>query len=316
MDASCNAKAAVVAVVGPTATGKTALGVALAQQFSGEVISADSMQIYKGLDVGTAKVTPQETCGIPHHGVDILTPEKTFSVADFTALAGEYIQDITGRGHLPLLVGGTGLYVQSLLYGVRFTAEKAPDGLREQLTAELEAIGPEAMYAKLQAVDPEAAAAIHPNNKVRVLRALEHYRATGRRLSEQKAASLPQERPYRALVLGLDFPERAQLYRRIDLRVDRMMEAGLLAEAETVFANRARFKTAAQAIGYKEFFPYFMGESELTPCVEKLKQASRNYAKRQLTWFRHMDGVVWLDAAAPDLKARAAALTQEFITKG
>ena len=159
MDASCNAKAAVVAVVGPTATGKTALGVALAQQFSGEVISADSMQIYKGLDVGTAKVTPQETCGIPHHGVDILTPEKTFSVADFTVLAGEYIQDITARGHLPLLVGGTGLYVQSLLYGVRFTAEKAPDGLREQLTAELEAIGPEAMYAKLQAVDPEAAAA-------------------------------------------------------------------------------------------------------------------------------------------------------------
>ena len=155
-----------VAVVGPTATGKTALGVALAQQFSGEVISADSMQIYKGLDVGTAKVTPQETCGIPHHGVDILTPEKTFSVADFTALAGEYIQDITARGHLPLLVGGTGLYVQSLLYGVRFTAEKAPDGLREQLTAELEANGPEAMYAKLQAVDPEAAAAIHPNNKV------------------------------------------------------------------------------------------------------------------------------------------------------
>ena len=145
MDASYNAKPAVVAVVGPTATGKTALGVALAQQFSGEVISADSMQIYKGLDVGTAKVAPQETCGIPHHGVDILTPEKTFSVADFTALAGEYIQDITARGHLPLLVGGTGLYVQSLLYGVRFTAEKAPDGLREQLTAELEAIGPEAM---------------------------------------------------------------------------------------------------------------------------------------------------------------------------
>ena len=214
MDASCNAKPAVVAVVGPTATGKTALGVALAQQFSGEVISADSMQIYKGLDVGTAKVTPQETCGIPHHGVDILTPEKTFSVADFTALAGEYIQDIIARGHLPLLVGGTGLYVQSLLYGVRFTAEKAPDGLREQLTAELEANGPEAMYAKLQAVDPEAAAVIHPNNKVRVLRALEHYRATGKRLSEQKADSLPLERPYRSLVLGLDFPDRAALYRR------------------------------------------------------------------------------------------------------
>ena len=305
MDASCNAKAAVVAVVGPTATGKTALGVALAQQFSGEVISADSMQIYKGLDVGTAKVTPQETCGIPHHGVDILTPEKTFSVADFTALAGEYIQDITGRGHLPLLVGGTGLYVQSLLYGVRFTAEKAPDGLREQLTTELEAIGPEAMYAKLQAVDPEAAAAIHPNNKVRVLRALEHYRATGKRLSEQKADSLPPERPYRSLVLGLDFPERAALYRRIDLRVDKMLEAGLLAEAEYVWRNREAFRTAAQAIGYKEFFPYFEQTAALDACTEKLKQASRNYAKRQLTWFRHMDGVVWLDASAPDVTARA-----------
>ena len=172
------------------------------------------------------------------------------------------------------------------------------------------------MYEELRRADPEAAAAIHPNNQVRVLRALEHYRATGRRLSEQKADSLPQERPYRSLILGLDFPDRAALYRRIDLRVDKMLEAGLLAEAEYVWRSRESFRTAAQAIGYKEFFPYFMGESELTPCVEKLKQASRNYAKRQLTWFRHMDGVVWLDAAAPDLKARAAALTQEFITKG
>ena len=316
MDASCNAKPAVVAVVGPTATGKTALGVALAQQFSGEVISADSMQIYKGLDVGTAKVTPQETCGIPHHGVDILTPEKTFSVADFTALAGEYIRDITARGHLPLLVGGTGLYVQSLLYGVRFTAEKAPDGLREQLTAELEANGPEAMYAKLQAVDPEAAAVIHPNNKVRVLRALEHYRATGKKLSEQKADSLPPEKPYRSLILGLDFPERAQLYRRIDLRVDQMMEQDLLNEAKRVWEHRDTYKTAAQAIGYKEFFPYFAGESALAPCVEKLKQASRNYAKRQLTWFRHMEGICWLDASAPDVREQAARLTNEFLVKG
>lgn len=316
MDGSCNKKHPVLAVVGPTASGKTTLGVALAEQFGGEIISADSMQIYKGLDVGTAKVTPEETRGIPHHGVDILQPDEPFSVADFTALAGALEHEISGREHLPILVGGTGLYVQSFLYGVRFAAEKTPDGLREQLAAELTQKGPEAMYAELQAVDPEAAAAIHPNNHVRVLRALEHYRATGKKLSEQKADSLPPEKPYRSLILGLDFPERAQLYRRIDLRVDRMIDAGLLAEAETVFANRARFKTAAQAIGYKEFFPYFMGESELTPCVEKLKQASRNYAKRQLTWFRHMDGVVWLDAAAPDLQARAAALTQEFITKG
>ena len=316
MAESFEKKHPVLAVVGPTATGKTALGVALAEQFGGEIISADSMQIYKGLDVGTAKVTPEETHGIPHHAVDLLEPDQTFSVADFTALAGTLEADLSARGKLPILVGGTGLYVQSFLYGVRFTAEKAPDGLREQLAAELAEKGPAALYEELKQVDPEAAAAIHPNNQVRVLRALEHYRATGRRLSEQKAVSLPLERPYRALVLGLDFPERAQLYRRIDLRVDLMMEQDLLNEAKRVWEHRDTYKTAAQAIGYKEFFPYFAGESALAPCVEKLKQASRNYAKRQLTWFRHMEGICWLDASAPDVREQAACLTNEFLAKG
>lgn len=316
MDGSCNNKHPVLAVVGPTASGKTALGVALAEQFGGEIISADSMQIYKGLDVGTAKVTPEETCGIPHHGVDILQPDEPFSVADFTALAGALEHEISSRGHLPILVGGTGLYVQSFLYGVRFAAEKTPDGLREQLAAELNEKGPEAMYAELQAVDPEAAAAIHPNNHVRVLRALEHYRATGKKLSEQKADSLPPEKPYRSLILGLDFPERAQLYRRIDLRVDKMLDAGLLDEAKLVYDHRQTYRTAAQAIGYKEFFPFFEGTAALDECADKLKQASRNYAKRQLTWFRHMDGVVWLDASAPDAAARAVRLTREFLAKG
>ena len=305
-----------LAVVGPTATGKTALGVALAERFGGEIISADSMQLYKGLTVGTAKVTPEETHGIPHHAVDLLEPDQPFSVADFTALASRLEADLSAREKLPILVGGTGLYVQSFLYGVRFTAEKTPDGLREQLAAELKEKGPAAMYAELQTADPEAAAAIHPNNQVRVLRALEHYRATGKKLSEQKAASLPPEKPYRSLILGLDFPDRAQLYRRIDLRVDRMMEQGLLDEAKLVYDNCGRFKTAAQAIGYKEFFPYFAGESDVGPCVEKLKQASRNYAKRQLTWFRHMEDVVWLDASAPDVQERAAQLTNEFLAKG
>ena len=314
MDASY--KHPVVAVVGPTATGKTALGVTLAQHFSGEVISCDSMQIYKGLDVGTAKVTPEETCGIPHHGVDILTPDKTFSVADFTAMAVELEQQISARGHLPILVGGTGLYVQSFLYGVRFAEEKAPAGLREQLTAELAEKGGAAMYEELRSVDPEAAAAIHPNNQVRVLRALEHYRATGKKLSEQKADSLPPERPYRSLILGLDFPDRAGLYRRIDLRVDKMLDAGILQEAEYVWQNRETFRTAAQAIGYKEFFPYFEGAAPLEVCTEKLKQASRNYAKRQLTWFRHMDGLVWLDAGAPDAAETALRKTEEFLAKG
>ena len=283
-----------LAVVGPTATGKTALGVALAEAFEGEVISADSMQIYKGLDVGTAKVAPDETHGIPHHAVDILEPDEPFSVADFVTLAGTLEADISARGRLPILVGGTGLYVQSFLYGVRFAAEKTPDGLREQLAAELAEKGPEAMYKELQTADPEAAAAIHPNNQVRVLRALEHFRATGKRLSEQKA----------------------QFYRRIDLRVDKMLDAGLLDEAKLVYDHRQTYRTAAQAIGYKEFFPYFEGTAPLDACTEKLKQASRNYAKRQLTWFRHMDGVVWLDASAPDITARAVQLTQEFLAKG
>lgn len=193
MDGSCNNKHPVLAVVGPTASGKTALGVVLAEQFGGEIISADSMQIYKGLDVGTAKVTPEETCGIPHHGVDILQPDEPFSVADFTALAGALEREISGREHLPILVGGTGLYVQSFCYGVRFAAEKTPDGLREQLAAELNEKGPEAMYAELQTVDPEAAAAIHPNNHVRVLRALEHYRATGKSsVSRKQTHSRPK----------------------------------------------------------------------------------------------------------------------------
>ena len=315
MDASCK-KHPVVAVVGPTATGKTALGVALAQHFSGEVISCDSMQIYKGLDVGTAKVTPEETCGIPHHGVDILTPDKPFSVADFTAMAGRLEREISARGALPILVGGTGLYVQSFLSGVRFTDEKAPAGLREQLAAELAEKGGTAMYEELRQVDPEAAAAIHPNNQVRVLRALEHYRATGKKLSEQKAESLPPEKPYRSLILGLDFPDRAALYRRIDLRVDKMLEAGILPEAELVWQNRETYRTAAQAIGYKEFFPYFEGAASLEACTDKLKQASRNYAKRQLTWFRHMEGVVWLDAGAPDVRQTAIRTVSEFLAKG
>ena len=265
--------------------------------------------------MGTAKVTPEETRGVPHHCVDILPPETSFSVADFTALAGRLVEEIGAKGHLPILVGGTGLYVQSLLKGVRFTREKAPDGLREALAAEMAAKGPEAMYAQLQAVDPEAAASIHPNNHVRVLRALEHYRATGCRLSQQKAESLPAEQPYRSLLLGLDFADRSVLYRRIDTRVDRMMERGLLEEARLVYEHRQSYRTAAQAIGYKEFFPYFAGEAALESCVAQLKQASRRYAKRQLTWFRHMDGVVWLQADAPDLLDQAFSFAAAFLEK-
>mgnify|MGYP000084793122 CR=1 FL=1 len=284
-----------LAVVGPTATGKTALGVALAEAFEGEVISADSMQIYKGLDVGTAKVAPDETHGVPHHAVDILEPDEPFSVADFVALAGTLEADISARGRLPILVGGTGLYVQSFLYGVRFAAEKTPDGLREQLAAEMAEKGPEAMYKELQAADPEAAAAIHPNNQVRVLRALEHFRATGKRLSEQKAQSLPPERPYRSLVLGLDFPDRAQLYHRIDRRVDAMVAQGLLREVETLLqSGLPRDATALQAIGYKQFLAVADGTATAEQAVEEVKLRSRQYAKRQLTWLRRNPAIHWI----------------------
>lgn len=311
-----SSKHRLLAVVGPTAVGKTALGAALAQSFGGEIISADSMQIYKGLDIGTAKASEDEMRGIPQHCVDILSPEQEFSVADFTALAAKTEAGIYSRGHVPVIVGGTGLYVQSFLYGVRFSADKPSAALREQLAAELEAKGAQAMYEELQAADPEAAAGIHPNNKVRVLRALEHLRATGQRLSEQKAASLPPEKPYDTLIFGLDFPDRERLYGRINARVDKMMEAGLLDEARLVYDNRRTYKTAAQAIGYKELFPYFEGGAPLEACVDRLKQASRNYAKRQLTWFRHMEGIVWLDAGDEELNAHARRMAEEFLLRG
>ena len=228
--------------------------------------------------------------------MDILQPDELFSVADFTALAGALEREISGRGHLPILVGGTGLYVQSFLYGVRFAAEKTPDGLREQLAAELNEKGPEAMYAELQAVDLEAAAAIHPNNHVRVLRALEHYRATGKKLSEQKADSLPPEKPYRSLILGLDFPERAQLYRRIDLRVDQMMEQGLLEEVRALQAmGYHRGMVSMQGLGYKELLAYLDGECSLEEAIAVIKRDTRHFAKRQITWFKREKDVIWLN---------------------
>ena len=311
MDASC--KHPVVAVVGPTASGKSSLAIALAKQFDGEVISADSMQIYYGLDVGTAKVTAQEADGVVHHGLDIRTPEQLFSVADFVSYAQTVEQQLFQKGKLPVICGGTGLYVQSFLDGLQFAQEKAAPSMRAALAAELQQRGAQAMYDELYAVDPEAALSTHPNNTVRVLRALEHYRATGQTLSEQKALSIPPEKPYNSLILGLQFADRSVLYRRIDLSVDIMMEQGLLQEAEMVYSNRELYQTAAQAIGYKEFFPYFEGTAPLADCIDKLKQASRNYAKRQMTWFRRMPQIQWLDAQAADVQQQAIAVVNDFL---
>ena len=309
-------KPRVVAVGGPTASGKTALSVALARAFDGEIINADSMQIYKNLDVGTAKPSAEERQGIPHYLLDFLPPETPYSVADFTAAADPLIRDITARGRLPLVVGGTGLYITSLLSGMAFAPEKTDPAIRARLQARADTEGGAALYAELQRIDPGYAAQVHPNNLPRVIRALELFEATGRRMSDQRREARPAEAPYHALCLCLTCRDRAVLYSRIDRRVDEMVENGVLDEARQVYDHRDAYRTAAQAIGYKEFFPYFEGTADLTECTERLKQATRNYAKRQLTWFRHMDGVVWLDASAPDVTARAVQLTQDFLAKG
>ena len=317
--AALSEKPAVVAVGGPTATGKTALAVHLARVFGGEVISADSMQVYRGLDIGTAKATEAERQGVPHHLLDILDPAQPFSVADFVAAAGRCIDTLTAAGTLPILAGGTGLYLTSLLGGMDFTPEKPDPALRTALERRAAAEGREALYAELQRVDPAYAAAVHPNNLPRVIRALELYAATGRRMSEERRAARPAEPPYRSLCLCLAFRDRQTLYRRIDERVDRMMAAGLLDEARTVYENRDRYRTAAQAIGYKELFPFFAGAAPLESCVADLKQASRRYAKRQLTWFRHQGEVQWLwldEPDAPPVQQRAEALVRAFLARG
>ena len=291
---------------GPTASGKTALAVALAQELDGEVISADSMQIYAGLAIGTAAPTPEEMAGVPHHLIGFLPPQQAFSVADYVARAGACISEVQGRGKVPIVAGGTGLYLSSLVEGLQFTGEKADPAVRQRLQAELEAQGIGPLYERLQRIDPPYAATLHKNNHGRVLRALELYEQTGKTMSWQLAHSRPPEKPYDALVYGLAFPQRAQLYERIGLRVDNMMEQGLLREAQCVYQHRDTYRTAAQAIGYKEFFPYFAGQAPLDACIEKLKQATRNYAKRQLTWLRRMDGLQWEQAADPSAVQRIA----------
>lgn len=297
-------KVDVLAVCGPTASGKTALAVSLARELDGEVVSADSMQIYRGLTVGTAAPTLAERQGVPHHLIGFVPPEQPFSVADYVAAASACVAGIAARGKVPIVAGGTGLYLSSLLEGVRFTGEKADPAVRRQLREQLEREGIGPLFARLQAVDPAYAATLHPNNHGRVLRALELYQQTGKTMSQQLAASRPAEPPYNVLLIGLDFPDRAQLYARIGQRVDAMMAQGLLEEARLVWRHRTQYRTAAQAIGYKEFFPYFEEEAPLEPCVDKLKQATRNYAKRQLTWFRRMTDIHWEQAGQADTVQR------------
>lgn len=283
----------VAAVAGPTATGKTRLAVELALRFGGEVISADSMQIYRGLDIGTAKPSQEEMHGVPHHLMDFLDPSEPFSVADYVSLASRKIAEIHSRGRLPIVAGGTGLYLRSLLSNLSFSPQGHDERLREQLRKKAEKHGPEALLEELRSFDPESAARIHPNNVNRVIRAIEIYRVTGVTMTEQAERSRAVPPPYDDVRIGLAYRDRAKLYDAIDRRVDTMMSAGLLREAETVF-RMENPATAAQAIGYKEFFPYFDGECSLKDAVARVKAESRHYAKRQLTWFRRDETIRWL----------------------
>ncbi|MBQ9898291.1 MAG: tRNA (adenosine(37)-N6)-dimethylallyltransferase MiaA [Ruminococcus sp.] len=293
-----NSKLRVLAVVGPTASGKTGLGIELCKRYGGEVISADSMQIYKGLDIASAKPSEAEMQGIPHHLIGVLDMDTSFSVADYVALAGERIREISSRGKLPVVVGGTGLYVDSLLGNVRFAAEGGSDEeYRAQMYKLAEAQGCEALHAMLAETDPEAAASIHPNNVIRVVRALEVSHVTGRTFSELKAESRLGECPYEPLIIGINFEDRAELYARTDRRVDIMVERGLVAEAEELW-RRSGMATAANAIGYKELIPYFEGTALLEECIDRIKQSTRRYAKRQLTWLRRNEAIHWLTVPA------------------
>lgn len=287
-------KIKVLAVVGPTASGKTALAVALAKWLGGEVVSADSMQIYKDMNIATAKPDEEEKAGVKHHLMDFLPPSEIFSVADYVDCAKKAIEDIHSRGKLPIIAGGTGLYIDSLLKGIKFSEEKFDPKLREQLNREYEEHGVDYMLQKLQDVDMESYEKLRTEkNPKRILRALEIYISTGVTMSQQIKSSLPEEEPYCALKIGLKCADRQKLYDRINLRVDKMMEQGLLEEAKEVL-SRPLGATAVMAIGYKELAPFLNGEKTLEECREHLKQETRRYAKRQLTWFGRDKEIHWI----------------------
>lgn len=295
----------VLAVVGPTASGKTALAVELAKRLGGEIVSADSMQIYKGMDIASAKPTEAEKQGIPHHMMDFLPPETPYSVAEYVKAARACILEIYKRQKLPILVGGTGLYVDSLLTGTQFIETETDFDLRARLETEFDALGGEKMLEKLAAFDRDTAARLHPNNRKRIIRAFEVYTLTGKTMTEVLAASREKPSPFTPCYIGIAYENREILYDRINRRVDIMLENGLLAEARAFFQGTP--DTAAQAIGYKELKPYLDGVLSLDEAVENLKRATRNYAKRQITWFKRNPQIHWIYA---DTCSKQALLAQ------
>ncbi len=304
-----SARARVIVITGPTATGKSGTAVRLAKEIGGEIISADSMQVYKGMDIGSAKITKEEMDGVPHHLIDILDPREEYSAARFREMASDAITGIISRGHIPVICGGTGFYIQALLYGIEFAEEQAEE--TEEYRHELEALaaseGPDSLYSMLRETDPESAEAIDPHNVKRVMRALMFFRLHGRKISEhnreesEKRLHGQEYSPYEYLFFVL-YGDREKLYRKIDARVDEMLSEGLIEEAGRLYplffpegkANSCTC-TAAQGIGYKELFSWLSGEIPLEEAVRLIKRNTRRFAKRQLTWFRRERDVTWIN---------------------
>ena len=298
----------IVVICGPTASGKTALSIALAKAFDGEVVSADSMQIYRRMDIGTAKPTREEMDGVPHHMLDVAEPGEAYSVSRYVEEATACVEDILARGKLPIICGGTGLYIDGLIRGTDYQPAGTDNGIREQLDGEWEVQGAEEMMARLAAVDPDSAARLHLSDKRRILRALEVYIATGETITVHNARTKAIPPRYEAVMIGLNTEPRQILYDRIDRRVGVMLEQGLLQEVQSLLEDGLLDGTAAQAIGYKELLAYFRGEMTLETAADLIRQKSRNYAKRQLTWFRRDERVKWIVYNAPEA---AQAVLQE-----
>ncbi len=303
----------VIFVVGPTASGKTALSIALAKEFGGEIISADSMQIYKGIHIASAAPEKQEQEGIPHHLLEFLELDSSFSVADYTLLAKSKIDEIISRGKTPIVVGGTGLYISALLDNTKFTDAKTDEALRCELEEKFDTVGAEEMLKDLSRFDSESASRLHANDKRRIIRCFEIYETTGLTLTQQNALSHLENSDFESLVIGITYEDREKLYERINLRVDLMLEKGLLQEAKSTFDSR-NSKGAFQAIGHKELYGYINGECSLEEATELLKRQTRRYAKRQLTWFRRDDRINWIYAdKCGSITDEATRLTRKFL---
>jgi len=282
-------------ITGPTAAGKTALAISLAQVLGGEIVSADSMQIYRGMDIGTAKPTVQEMAGIPHHMIDIADPAEPYSVARYVAEAAACVEDIFARGRMPIVAGGTGLYIDSLLAGRYFAQSPEDLSLREELIRRYDREGAAVLWQELESIDPDTAARLHPNDKKRVLRAIEVYRLTGKTITAHNLETQTIPPRYAALKIALTAKDRNDLYRRIDRRVDIMIASGLQAEVTRLMETGLSPKcTAMQAIGYKEMAKLLSGELTLAEAADLIKQESRRYAKRQLSWLRREDTIRWI----------------------